>query len=133
MALTEIVSVKPYTKVVNFSAASATTMTLTDTAGNPIMCNYIECVAASSTAVGTYILVSPSGVSPNPLVALANGASGTIGGVATPANPFKVVLPNSHLTSSLYLSATASIPAVVTYGVAVQNNPLRNMAQFRGL
>lgn len=135
MALIEAVPFRPFSKVVTFtSTAQTSTITLTDTSGTPILCNYIQAsIAAPFTSAASYVMVTPSGISSNPAVALGNGASGTLGLIGTLLDPAEVLLGGSDYCSAISLYSSSAITAIVTYGVRVQPNPMKALQKNRGV
>jgi hypothetical protein len=135
MSLLDPVPFKPFTKIVNFTGApSATYVTLTDTGGTPIKCNYIAASVAGTATYAGYFLVTPSGISSNPQITLGNGASGTLGKLGSIMNPVELFLGGGDACSSVYVELFGSVaaPLIISYGVKVPINPLRNIGSFPG-
>lgn len=132
MSLLDPVPFKPFTKIVNFTGASSTHVTLTDTGGTPIKCNYIAASVAGTATYAGYFLVTPSGTSSNPQVALGNGASGTLGKLGSIMNPVELFLGGGDACSSVFVEISAAAPLIISYGVKVPINPLRNIGSFPG-
>ncbi len=134
MSLLDPVPFKPFTKIVNFTVApSATYVTLTDTGGTPIKCNYIAASVAGTATYAGYFLVTPSGISSNPQVTLGNGASGTLGKLGSILNPVELFLGGGDACSSVYVELSGvAAPLIISYGVKVPINPLRNIGSFPG-
>ena len=133
MSLLDPVPFKPFTKIVNFTGASSTYVTLTDTSGIPIKCNYIAASVAGTATYAGYFLVTPSGISSNPQVTLGNGASGTLGKLGSILNPVELFLGGGDACSSVYVELSGvAAPLIISYGVKVPINPLRNIGSFPG-
>lgn len=136
MALVDAVPFRPFTKIVNFTAASSTSsVTLTDTAGTPILCNYIQAsiIAPVTVNQAAYIHVVPSGISKNPAVSLGNGVSGSFGLIGTVYDPAELYLGGADYCSSLSVYSVSAYPVVISYGVRVEANPLKALQKYPGL
>lgn len=128
------VTVKPFSKVVNFLAnAQTSTVTLTDTGGNPIMCNYIQATIANTVTFAGYIVVSPSGLSRNPAVAIGNAGSGTLGLVGSIQDPAELFLGGPDYCSAISLYSLSATPVVVTYGVRTTPNSMKSLYRYPGV
>jgi hypothetical protein len=135
----------PFTKIQNFSTAAPTTftqITLTDTSGTPILCNYLKCyLVASALGISTatdQFTVSLSVL--NYYDKLANftnvGTSGTAGVMLSFTNPVVLEFPNSEGVSSIGVTkhaGTTSMNLVVTYGVTKAQNTLKQLNLYPGV
>jgi hypothetical protein len=133
MTMLDPVTIKPFSKIVNFTGASSTTVTLTDTGGIPILCNYIQGTIAAAATNASYIHIIPSGLSPNPTVALGNAASGSLGLIGTLADPAEVFLGGADYCSAITLYSSAAVPVLITYGVRTVVNPLKSFGKYPGV
>ena len=130
------VVIKSFSKGVYFTGASATTMTLTDTAGTPIMCNYIQGVIASGATHTGYLLIVPSGTtnpSPYPVALLGNTGSGTLGAIGSVSRPVELNLGGADYCSSIQVSSSAATTVFINYGVRTTVNPMKSMSKNRGV
>ena len=136
MALTDAIPFRPFTKIVNFTVNSSTSsVTLTDTSGIPILCNYIQAsiIGPTTTTQTAYVHVAPSGISTNPAVALGNGASGTFGLIGTIYDPAELYLGGSDYCSAISVFSLSAYPVVISYGVRVEPNPLKALQKYPGV
>ncbi len=133
MTMLDPVVAKPFSKLINFTAASSTTVTLTDTSGIPILCNYIQGVVASGATYAGYILVTPSGLSTNPAVALGNGASGTLGLLGSYADPAELFLGGADYCSAISVYSSAATVVLISYGVRTTVNSMKALGKYSGV
>ena len=133
MGMLDPVIVKPFSKVINFPVNNQTsTVVLSDTAGNPINCNYIQATIAAGATFAGYVMVTPSGLSTNPAVALGNAASGTLGLLGSYADPAELFLGGSDYCSAISLYCASATPVLLTYGVRTLPNPFKANGRNRG-
>lgn len=135
----------PFTKIINLSTAdptSFTEITLTDSAGSGILCNYIKVhLVASGAGISTstdQVSVSLSGLAYyDKLANFTNtGTSGTAGAIVHFLNPVVLEFPNSEGTSSIGVakhSGNTSMNVVVTYGVTKAQNTFKQLGLFPGI
>lgn len=128
---------RPYVKLVELPTASPVTVSLTDSSGTAIDCNYIQVEAVSGHTVGNsghYFLVVPNGLStaegeanfPDASAIPNNSASGIAGGIAIVETGIVVLsLAPSDVSNSIRISQADAHPHTfaVTYGnVRVTNS-----------
>ena len=144
---------RPYTKIVDLDdTVESSAITLTDTSGGLLDCNYISVIAISGTdsPVG-YFLVTPSGINtlygpafggdgvdslpgrnlgpsayPDASSMISNGASGVLGLVGTlPTGSVVISLASSETSRAIILSQAENIGLMryaVTYGQVTIGN-----------
>lgn len=116
---------KPFSKVIQLAVSgSPSSVTLTDTAGNFLECNYVIVTVLASIANNGYIVCEPSGISPN-IITVGNGASGTCGDVAAPAHPCIFKFGGNYKTSAITLTSYnigSALNVAVTYGIRQEPN-----------
>lgn len=136
MSIINPTPIRPFSKQYTTGASPGSqVVTLTDSAGNPIQCNYIQVSLMASINNNSYFLVEPSGVSDYPAVTLGNSASGTLGMVGSVADPVEMFLPNADMCSALTVSIynnTTALGMGITYGVMTPYNKLSSFGRNRG-
>jgi len=136
MALIDPVPFRPFSKVITVAQNTEYPVTLTDSSGLPILCNYAQVTVLAAITNPGFILVEPSGISRNVRIAPGNGAAGTLGVAATVMDPAELFLGGADYCSALTLSGSnslgATVSAFVTYGVRVQPNPLGTLGREVG-
>lgn len=134
MPMLDPVTAKPFSKVLNFLANNQTsTVVLADTAGNPIKCNYVQATIANTATFAGYVMVTPSGVSTNPVVALGNAASGTLGLLGSYADPAELFLGGADYCSAISVYCASATPVLITYGVRTMPNPFKTIGRGPGV
>lgn len=139
-------AVKLFCKKVGLTNTATTTqftqITLTDTQGTPISCNYLKFVVAPSGAnistANDTCFVSLSGLSygDNTATATNVGTSGTGGVLVHYTNPISLELPGSLSVSSIGVSkyfASQNTDFCVMYGVLSEQNPARLAGKNAGV
>lgn len=131
----------PYTKLVTLSNTTPVEVTLHDSSGSVIECNYIQ-VAAVSGGVDGYFFVTPEVTSAKGYANMksanaisSNETSGQIGQLCNRETGVAVLsLPASDKTSKLKLSQKDSVITVyaVTYGNVKLSNTLKDNILPRG-
>jgi hypothetical protein len=135
MALVDPVPFRPFSKVLTVAANTEYPVTLTDSSGLPILCNYAQVTVLGGITNAGFVLVEPSGISRNVRIAPGNGAAGTLGTAATVMDPAELYLGGADYCSALTLSGSTglgTVSAFVTYGVRVQPNPLGTLGREVG-
>lgn len=127
-------TLKPYSKSASVTAAN-TQVTLTDTAGSSISCNYIKVSPVTSGLSGVSVFVNLSSLGNNPAISIGNAASGSLGFIASDNSPTEMFLPGGLRVTSIFLTSVAgpANPVVtVTYGILVAPNPLKGRGENLG-
>ena len=132
---------RPYTKLVTLSNTNATEVTLTDSSGVAIECNYVQ-VAAAVSSVDGYFFVTPEIPSakgyanqPTALGITDNATSAAVGVVANRETGVAVLsLAPSDKTSKIKISQSdaESVNYAVTYGNVRLTNNLADNKLSRG-
>jgi len=122
---------RPFSKTFTISSNGTQTVTLLDSAGANLKCNYIQVKVMDTITNTGFIVVEPSGISSNPRVAPGNAASGTLGAIGTVLDPVELSLNKGIMCSAISVSANSTlgtnIPISVLYGV---KSPLNAMSTF---
>jgi hypothetical protein len=122
---------RPFCKTFTISSNGTQTVTLLDSAGNNLKCNYIQVKVMAGVTNNGLIVVEPSGISSNPRVSPGNGTSGTLGAIGTVLDPIELTLAKGQMCSSISVSANSNlgsnIPISVIYGV---KSPINTMSSY---
>jgi len=131
----------PYTKIVTLTNTNATEVTLTDSSGVAVECNYVQVAAVSGSADG-YFFVAPDitsakGYADQPTAAAIanNSASGVVGIVSNRETGVAVLsLSPSDKTSKIKISQSdaTGVKYAVTYGNVRLTNNLADNKLSRG-
>jgi hypothetical protein len=131
----------PYTKLVTLTGTGATEVTLHDSSGVAVECNYVQVAAVSGSADG-YFFVAPDitsakGYADQPTAAAIanNSASGVVGVVSNRETGVAVLsLAPSDKTSKIKVSQSDDTSAVyaITYGNVRLTNNLADSKLSRG-
>ena len=134
--------IRPFCKLISKAIETSGTVEFTDTAGEPIYCNYIEFgVIASITSNPQDIFeIEPLGIGSAQSHLDFSGltVSGGLGTVATNIKPGIIVLPMGRYASGInyYRTVNSALNRsyYVNYGVLKQErNPLKSNGKFKGL
>ena len=131
------IPVKPYTKIQSFTSATpAANFEFVDSLGAYIPCNYISVAMGSLLTTTAYTEVALSSIT-GKNIAFGNGASGSLGGIATTYEKFEIILPSYQTCSSINISVkgiqgAGSVNVFVTYGVYKEPNILKSNNRFGG-
>lgn len=114
--------------------ANASAISLRDSAGTLMGCTYVKvCLDASATGS---VLIEPtvSGLGTNVAVAIGNGTSGTLGGVATTNQALEIFTSGPEKIVSIKLTMLSGVgTAYVIYGIRRIINPLKGNVDFIGM
>jgi len=131
----------PYTKIITLISTAATEVTLTDSSGVAIDCNYVQ-VAAAVSSVDGYFFVAPDitsakGYANQPTAAAIanNSASGVVGVVSNRETGVAVLsLAPSDKTSKIKVSQSddSRVVYAITYGNVRLTNNLADNKLSRG-
>lgn len=134
---------RPYSKVVSIAdVADATPVTLTDTAGSSLACNYISLTLSGDSGGVGHVRMSadfPDLTTPQANFSTPTAAVGVASGVpsvyTTPGGEAAtMVLSDGDRVSSVSIQGNESSPviAILTYGQVSTGNNLRDQIRPRG-
>lgn len=131
----------PYTKIVTLTDTDATEVTLTDSSGVAVECNYVQVAAVSGSADG-YFFVTPDiqsakgyAAQPSARLITDNNTSGVVGVVSNRETGVAVLsLSPSDKTSKIKISQSdaAEVKYAITYGNVRLTNNLADNKLSRG-
>lgn len=130
---TDSIELRPFTKVVSMVGGTASSITLTDSAGNLLNCNFVEAIMINAATLAEYLVLTPSGVSQNPAITMTNAnASGTYGFAFTGYIPALFISPDTFSAVTITHLGTITRNVIITYGVGKINNQLKGSKRFIG-
>ena len=128
---------RPYSLAIHLDSATVSGVTLVDTAGTPLKCNYIsvECSSAGTddffrVMINPVGLTTPSGGAATAALSMGVNASGAVCGYAD-QNDGRVVeflLSDKDRADAIAIQQSSTAPGnyFITYGQVQTGNPLRD-------
>jgi len=135
MSLLNAVPFRPFTKYVLVNPNQTSGITLTDTAGSAISCNYIQATLFTAISNAGFITVEPSGISRNVRNPLQNTVSSTLCVVGTVLDPAELYLGGADYCSAINVSGSSGLTAAsacITYGVLKEPNSFKTYGRNIG-
>jgi hypothetical protein len=135
---------RPYTLIAGpFTDDSASAITLVDTGGNALKCNYISVEASGTDTHDSFIvsidaahLNTPLGSQRTAAQAISYMASGFVGGAGRIQGgyPVELVLADNDRTSAIKIQKAKASTAlfIITYGQVWTGNPIRDGDRPKG-
>ena len=133
---------RPYSKIVNITDGNAVEVTLHDSSGVALECNYVEVTVVSGNNTGTYFAVVPDITThatyagmPTASSVGNNAASGVAGIIADHNTGTATLSLNSpDFTTKIKISQSSTQPTnyAVVYGVVQLTNPNKDLIKTRG-
>lgn len=121
--------IKPYIKSVTIAQGETSSVTLTDTRGNAISCNYVRIFNPGAAATGDYLSVSANcySASSGVVSSVPNTASGTCVLVVHTNTPGEFRTNGAALVSSVVINKVVggTRPVLVIYGMEKPFNTLK--------
>jgi len=127
---------RPFTKWLELPLNSSSTVTLTDSKGNGLPCNFVsmECGAGDSALPNSFVTLHASSLAAE-VIGANNGwlASGTLGVMCPAAGGVaQLVLGLDSVSSIGVVTSGTDVSAILTYGNVMVGNTLKDNQRPRG-
>ena len=126
---------RPFTKWIELALDTSTTVSLVDSEGTSLACNFVsvECLADAGQPTAI-VSMHASSLASSPTVSIGESASGMLG-TACPAGGgvAQLSIGLDSVTDVGLVTSGAAVSAIVTYGNVMVGNSLKDNQRPRGL
>ena len=130
---------RPYTMIVDLTTATPSGITLTDSGGAPLACNFVSVEGSGTGNTLFSVIISGigvhAGVDTKDAANMQGTTSGVIGGAGRSNQGIvELVLADRDRVSEITLSQSAADPCryILNYGEVYTGNPLRDQNRPKG-